>query len=120
MHEVDEHGVGGEHADGFIDIRIAMPSLQPVEREAEEKNRADGVGQSLRAQLVIGVRKVEQAVAPAVYGVIAAVHVPADARKIDSSHACRKFSQQCKKFLPVHRRQAAAYKNKQIMQGQVV
>ena len=74
MHKVDEHGVGGEHADGLVEkggggaplsrLTATAPlkgshissiakgsdisgsvsfAFKPVEGEAEEQNRADGV-----------------------------------------------------------------------------
>ena len=60
MRKVDEHGVGGKDADGFIErlregtfaLRLA---LQPIKCQAEEEQRAYGVAESLRAELVIGV-----------------------------------------------------------------
>ena len=109
MHKVDEHGVGGEHADGLVEqggedaplsrLTATAPlkgshissvargthissavsfAFKPVEGEAEEQNRADGVDEALRTELVIGVSEVQQAVALAFYCVVAAVHVPAN------------------------------------------
>ena len=124
MHKVDEHGVGGEHADGLVnESGEGAPLtffLKPVEGEAEEQNRADGVDKALRTELVIGVSEVQQAVALAFYCVVAAVHVPANRGEIKQDNTCRILMQECEKFLPVHRRQTAADKDEQIMQRQVV
>ena len=124
MHKVDEHGVGREDADGLVEQGGdgASPSffLQPVDGEAEEQNRADGVDEALRTELVIGVSEVKQAVALAFYCVVAAVHVPANRGEVQHNDTCRILMQECEKFLPIHRRQTAADKDEQIMQRQVV
>ena len=160
MHKVDEHGVGGKDADGFVErlregtplshLAVTAPlkgshisgaatvthissvarvthissavsfAFKPVEGEAEEQNRADGVDKALRTELVIGVSEVQQAVALAFYCVVAAVHVPANRGEVQYDDTCRILMQQCEKFLPVHRCQTAADKDEQIMQRQVV
>ena len=151
MHKVDEHGVGGEHADGLVDeggggaplsrLTATAPlkgshissiakrsyisgvvsfAFKPVEGEAEEQNRADGVDEALRTELMIGVSEVQQAVALAFYCVVAAVHVPANRGEVQYDNTCRILMQKCEKFLPVHRRQTTADKDEQIMQRQVV
>ena len=52
MHKVDEHGVGGEDADGLVEQGGEDASLtfflKPVEGETEEQNRADGIDEALR------------------------------------------------------------------------
>ena len=160
MHKVDEHGVGGEDADGFVDesgggaplsrLTATAPlkgshissaatvthisgvarvthissavsfAFKPVEGETEEQNRADGVDEALRTELVIGVSEVQQAVALAFYCVVAAVHVPANRGEVQYDDTCRILMQKCEKFLPIHRRQTTADKDEQIMQRQVV
>ena len=160
MHKVDEHGVGGEDADGLVeqggegaplsrltataplkgshisgaarDIHISGVArvtrisstvsfaFKPVEGEAEEQNRADGVDEALRTELVIGVREVQQAVALAFYCVVAAVQVPANRGEVQHNDTCRILMQECEKFLPIYRRQTAADKDEQIMQRQVI
>ena len=151
MHKVDEHGVGGEDADGLVEeggegaplsrLTATAPlkgshissvarvthissavsfAFKPVEGEAEEQNRADGVDKALRTELVIGVSEVQQAVALAFYCVVAAVHVPANRDEVQYDDTCRILMQECEKFLPVHRRQTTADKDEQIMQRQVV
>ena len=151
MHKVDEHGVGGEHADGLVEqggggaplsrLTATAPlkgshissiakrshisgavsfAFKPVEGEAEEQNRADGVDKALRTELMIGVSEVKQAVALAFYCVVAAVHVPANRGEVQHNDTCRILMQECEKFLPIHRRQTAADKDEQIMQRQVV
>ena len=164
MHKVDEHGVGGEDADGLVEqggggaplsrLTATAPlkgshisnaataplkgshissvargthissavsfAFKPVKGEAEEQNRADGVDEALRTELVIGVSEVQQTVALAFYCVVAAVHVPANRGEVQCDNTCRILMQECEKFLPVHRRQTAADKDEQIMQRQVV
>ena len=142
MHKVDEHGVGGEDADGLVDeggdgaslsrLTATAPlkgshissavsfAFKPVEGEAEEQNRADGVDEALRTELMIGVSEVKQAVALALYCVVAAVHVPANRGEVQHNDTCRILMQKCEKFLPIHRCQTAADKDEQIMQRQVV
>ena len=155
MHKVDEHGVGGEHADGLVEeggggaplsrLTATAPlkgshissaatvthissaatvthissavsfAFKPVEGEAEEQNRADGVDEALRTELVIGVSEVQQAVALALHCVVAAVHVPANRGEVQCDNTCRILMQQCEEFLPVHRCQTAADKDEQIM-----
>ena len=142
MHKVDEHGVGGEHADGLVEedgggaplSRLTATALlkgshissavsfafKPVEGEAEEQNRADGVDEALRTELVIGVSEVQQAVALAFYCVVAAVHVPANRGEVQYDDSCRILMQECEKFLPIHCRQTTTDKDEQIMQRQIV
>ena len=124
MHKVDEHGVCGEHTDGLVKqggkSALFIFFLQPVEGEAEEQNRADGVDKALRTELMIGVSEVKQAVALAFYCVVAAVHVPANRGEVQHNDSCRILMQEREKFLPIHRRQTAADKDEQIMQRQVV
>ena len=87
MHKVDEHRIGGEDADGFVErlregafaLRLA---LQPVQCQAEEEQRANGVAESLRAELVVGVGQINQRVAFDSNCLVTALHVP--------GHACSK------------------------------
>ena len=129
MHKVDEHGVGGEQADGLVEkcgggapcsSGSVSFAFKPSEGEAEEQNRADGIDKALRTELMIGVSEVKQAVALAFYCVVAAVHVPANRGEVQHNDTCRILMQEREKFLPVHSRQTAADKNEQIMQRQVV
>ena len=117
MHKVDEHGVGGKDADGFIErlregtfaLRLA---LQPIKCQAEEEQRAYGVAESLRAELVIGVGQINQRVAFDRNCFVTALHVP--------SHACSKnhayhgavSAQEGDEFFPIAGCQAATHKNK--------
>lgn len=125
MHKVDEHRISGKDADGFIErlregafaLRLA---LQPIQYQAEEKQRAYGVAESLRAELVIGVGQINQRVAFDSNCLVTALHVP--------DHACSKnyayhgavSAQEGDEFFPIAGCQAAAHKNKQIMQGEIV
>ena len=125
MHKVDEHGVGGENADGFVErlregtfaLRLA---LQPIQCQAEEEQRADGVAESLRAELVIGVGQINQRVAFDRNSLVAALHVPGHADRKNYAYHGAISAQEDDEFLPVAGCQAAAHKNKQIMQGKIV
>ena len=125
MHKVDEHGVGGENADGFIErlrkgtfaLRLA---LQPIQCQAEEEQRADGVAESLRAELVIGVGQINQRVAFDRNCLVAALHVPGHACSKKHAYHGTVSAQEGDEFLPVAGCQTAAHKNKQIMQGKIV
>ena len=90
-------------------------AFKPVEGETEEQNRADGIDEALRTELMIGVSEVQQAVALALHCVVAAVHVPANRGEVQHNDTCRILMQECEKFLPIHRRQTAADKDEQIM-----
>lgn len=125
MHKVDEHRISGKDADGFVErlregafaLRLA---LQPVQCQAEEEQRAYSVAESLRAELVVGVGQINQRVAFDSNCLVTALHVP--------GHACSKkyayhgavSAQEGDEFFPIAGCQAAAYKNKQIMQGEIV
>lgn len=125
VHKVDEHGVGGKDADGFIErlregafaLRLA---LQPIQCQAEEKQRAYSVAEPLRAELVIGVGQINQRVAFDRNCLVAALHVPGHAGRKNQADNCAVFAQKGDEFLPIAGCQAAAYKNKQIMQGEIV
>ena len=125
MHKVDEHGVGGKNADGLIErlregtfaLRLA---LQPIQCQAEEEQRAYGVAESLWAELVIGVGQINQRVAFDRNCLVAALHVPGHAGRKNQADNCAVFAQKGDEFLPIAGCQAAAYKNKQIMQGEIV
>ena len=106
MHKVDEHGVGGEDADGFIErlregafaLRLA---LQPIQCQAEEEQRADGVAESLRAELVIGVGQINQRVAFDGNCLVAALHVPGNAGRKNHAYHGAVSAQEGNEFLPV-------------------
>ena len=125
MHKVDEHGVGGENADGFIErlregtfaLRLA---LQPIQCQAEEEQRAYGVAESLRAELVIGVGQINQRVAFDGNCLVAALHVPGNAGHKNHAYHGAVSAQEGDEFFPIAGCQAAAHKNKQIMQGKIV
>ena len=101
MHKVDEHGVGGENADGFVErlregtplshLAVTAPpegslcvccclrlALQPIQCQTEEEQRAYGVAESLRAELVIGVGQINQRVAFDSNCLVAALHCQTD------------------------------------------
>ena len=125
MHKVDEHGVGGEDADGFIErlregtfcLRLA---LQPIQCQTEEEQRAYGVTEPLRAELVIGVGQVNQRVAFNGNCLVAALHVPGHAGRKNHAYHGAVSAQEGDEFFPIAGCQAAAHKNKQIMQGKIV
>ena len=125
MHKVDEHGVGGKNADGFIEevgegtlcLRLA---LQPIQCQAEEEQRAYGVAESLRAELVIGVGQINQRVAFDRNCFVTALHVPGHACSKNYAYHGAVSAQKGDEFFPIAGCQAAAYKNKQIMQGKIV
>ena len=125
MDKVDEHRIGGEDADGFVErLRegaFALRSaLQPVQCQAEEEQRAYGVAESLRAELVIGVGQINQRVAFDRNCLVAALYVPGHACSKNQADNYAVFAQKGNELFPVAGRQAAAYKNKQIMQGKIV
>ena len=125
MHKVDEHGVGGENADGFVEdvgegtftLRLA---LQPIQCQTEEEQRANGVAESLRAELVIGVGQINQRVAFNRNCFVTALHVPGHACSKNHAYHGAVAAQEGDDFLPVAGCQATAHKNKQIMQGEIV
>ena len=125
MHKVDEHGVGGENADGFIErlrkgtfaLRLA---LQPIQCQTEEEQRANGVAESLRAELVIGIGQINQRVAFNRNCLVTALHVPGNACRKNHAYHGAVFAQEGDEFFPIAGCQAAAHKNKQIMQGKIV
>lgn len=125
MHKVDEHRISGKDADGFIEkfgegtfaLRLA---LQPIQCQAEEEQRADGVAESLRAELVIGVGQINQRVAFNGNCLVAALHVPGHAGRKNHAYHGAVSAQEGDEFLPIAGCQAAAHKNKQIMQGKIV
>lgn len=125
MHKVDEHRISGENADGFIErlregtlcLRLA---LQPVQCQAEEEQRAYSVAEPLRAELVIGVGQINQRVAFDSNCFVAALHVPGNACSKNYAYHGAVAAQKGDEFLPIAGCQAAAYKNKQIMQGEIV
>ena len=120
MDKINEHGEGREGADSLIQQRLLCSALQPVQRQAEENNGADGVQQALRTELMIGIGQVQQAVALALDSVIAAVNIISNCANIKGCDSCAISAQQADKFIPIDSSKATAYKNKQIMQGQVV
>ena len=117
MHKVDEHGVGGKDADGFIErlregtfaLRLA---LQPIKCQAEEEQRAYGVAESLRAELVIGVGQINQRVAFDRNCFVTALHVPGHACSKNHAYHGAVSAQEGDEFFPVAGCQAATYKNK--------
>lgn len=125
MHKVDEHGVGGKDADGFVErlregafaLRLA---LQPVQCQAEEEQRAYGVAESLWAELVIGVGQINQRIAFDSNCLVTALHVPGNACRKNQADNYVVSAQEGDEFFPIAGCQAAAYKNKQIMQGKIV
>lgn len=125
MHKVDEHRIGGKDADGFIErlregafaLRLA---LQPVQCQAEEEQRAYSVAESLRAELVIGVGQINQRVAFDRNCFVTALHVPGHACSKNQAYNGAVSAQEGDEFFPIAGCQAAAYKNKQIMQGKIV
>ena len=120
MHKVDEHRISGKDADGFIErlregafaLRLA---LQPIQCQAEEEQRAYGVAESLRAELVIGVGQINQRVAFNRNCLVTALYVPGNACSKNYAYHCAVLAQEGNEFLPVAGCQAAAHKNKQIM-----
>lgn len=125
MHKVDEHRISGEDADGFIEevgegTLCLRSALQPVQCQAEEEQRAYGVAESLRAELVVGVGQINQRVAFARNCFVTALHVPGHACSKNYAYYGAVSAQEGDEFLPIAGCQAAAYKNKQIMQGEIV
>lgn len=125
MHKVDEHGVGGKDADGFIErLREGAFALrsafQPIQYQTEEKQRANGVAESLRAELVVGVCQINQRVAFDRNCFVTALHVPGHACSKNYAYHGAVAAQKGDEFFPIAGCQAAAYKNKQIMQGKIV
>ena len=125
MHKVDEHRISGKDADGFIErlckeafaLRLA---LQPIQYQAEEEQRAYGVAESLRAELVVGVGQINQRVAFDRNCFVTALHVPGNACSKNYAYHGAVSAQEGDEFFPIAGCQAAAYKNKQIMQGKIV
>lgn len=125
MYKVDEHRISGKGADGFIEevgegtfaLRLA---LQPIQCQAEEEQRAYGVAESLRAELVIGIGQINQRVAFVSNCFVTALHVPDNACRKNQADNYTVSAQKGNEFLPIAGCQAAAYKNKQIMQGEIV
>ena len=117
MHKVDEHGVGGKDADGFIErlregtfaLRLA---LQPIKCQAEEEQRAYGVAESLRAELVIGVGQINQRVAFDRNCFVTALHVPGHACSKNHAYHGAVSAQEGDEFFPIAGCQAATHKNK--------
>ena len=117
MHKVDEHGVGGKDADGFIErlregtfaLRLA---LQPIKCQAEEEQRAYGVAESLRAELVIGVGQINQRVAFDRNCFVTALHVPGHACSKNYAYHGAVSAQEGDEFFPIAGCQAATHKNK--------
>lgn len=125
MDKVDEHRISGEDADGFVEKvgegTICLRSaLQPIQCQAEEEQRAYGVAESLRAELVVGVGQINQRVAFDSNCLVTALHVPGHACSKNYAYNGAVFAQKGNELFPVAGRQAAAYKNKQIMQGKIV
>lgn len=117
MHKVDEHGVGGKDTDGFIErlregtfaLRLA---LQPIKCQAEEEQRAYGVAESLRAELVIGVGQINQRVAFDRNCFVTALHVPGHACSKNHAYHGAVSAQEGDEFFPIAGCQAATHKNK--------
>ena len=143
MHKVDEHRISGKDADGFIEkvgeetplshLAVTAPpegslcvccclrlALQPVQCQAEEKQRAYGVAESLRAELVIGVGQINQRIAFDSNCLVAALHIPGNACRKNYAYHCAVLAQESDEFFPVAGCQGTAHKNKQIMQGKIV
>lgn len=98
-------------------LRLA---LQPIQCQAEEEQRAYGVAESLRAELVIGVGQINQRVAFDRNCLVAALHVPGHACSKNYAYHGAVAAQEGDEFFPIAGCQAAAHKNKQIMQGEIV
>ncbi len=95
-------------------------ALQPVQCQAEEEQRAYSVAESLRAELVIGVGQINQRVAFDSNCLVTALHVPDNACRKNQADNYAVSAQEGNEFFPIAGCQAAAYKNKQIMQGKIV
>ena len=93
-------------------LRLA---LQPVQCQAEEEQRANGVAESLRAELVIGVGQINQRVAVDSNCFVTALYVPGNACSKNYAYHGAVSAQEDDEFFPIAGCQAAAYKNKQIM-----
>lgn len=117
MHKVDEHRISGKDADGFIErlregafaLRLA---LQPIQCQAEEEQRAYGVAESLRAELVIGIGQINQRVAFVSNCFVTALYVPGYACSKNYAYHGAVSAQEGDEFFPIAGCQAAAYKNK--------
>ena len=95
-------------------------ALQPIECQAEEEQRAYSVAESLRAELVIGVGQINQRVAFDSNCLVTALHVPGHACSKNYAYHGAVSAQEGDEFFPIAGCQAAAYKNKQIMQWKIV
>ena len=120
MNKINQHGIGRKSGDSPINYRLLRLAFQPVQCEAEENNGTNRIDETLRAELVIGVGQIQKAVALALHCVVAAVHIVGDAYNIEENYARAEPAQQGDKLFPIHCCQTATYKNKQIMQRQII
>ena len=95
-------------------------AFQPVQCQAEEEQRAYSVAEPLRAELVIGIGQINQRVAFDRNCFVTALHVPGHACSKNYAYNGTVSAQKGDEFFPIAGCQAAAYKNKQIMQGKIV
>ena len=95
-------------------------ALQPVQCQAEEEQRAYSVAASLRAELVIGVGQINQRVAFDSNCLVTALHVPDNASRKTQPDNYTVSAQEGDELIPIAGCQAAANKNKQILQGEIV
>ena len=90
-------------------LRLA---LQPIKCQAEEEQRAYGVAESLRAELVIGVGQINQRVAFDRNCFVTALHVPGHACSKNHAYHGAVSAQEGDEFFPIAGCQATTHKNK--------
>ena len=79
-------------------LRLA---LQPIECQAEEEQRAYGVAESLRAELVIGVGQINQRVAFDSNCFVTALYVPGNACSKNQADNYTVSAQKGDEFFPI-------------------
>ena len=76
-------------------------ALQPIQYQAEEEQRADGVAESLRAELVIGVSQINQRIAFDSNCLVTALRVPGNACSKNYAYHGAVSAQEGDEFFPI-------------------